>query len=113
MQGQTIRVHVANLSSLKTKREAIATLMKVIQETIDWAYSDPMAIDMYAGIAKVSRAVTKRSIDEFYPKDALQLTKILRLQKTLDEALQYKRVSEKKTVKDAAGMIDPVLKPAK
>lgn len=111
MQDQTIRVNVANLNSLKTKRDAITKFIKVIHETIDWSYSDPKAYEMYAEIAKVTPAVAKRSVEEFYPKSALQISEVRGLQKTLDEALQYKRITEKKTEKDAAGMIDIVYKP--
>jgi NitT/TauT family transport system substrate-binding protein len=114
MQGQTIRVDVANANSLKTKREAITKFMQIVAKSIDWAYSgDPEVYKMYGEIAKVSPEVAKRSVDDFYPKAALQIGKIEGLQKTLDEALQYKRINEKKTEKDAAGMIDIVYKPGK
>jgi NitT/TauT family transport system substrate-binding protein len=111
MQDQTVRVTIANAESLKTKRQAITRYMEAIQEAIDWAYSDPKAIEFYAQVAKVPVAVAKKSVDEFFPKSAFALGTIHGLQKTLDEALQYKRISEKKTEKDAAGLIDIVYKP--
>jgi len=114
MQDQTIRVNVANLNSLKSKRDAITKFMKIVDETIDWCYkggTNPECMKMYAEIAKVSEPVATRSVKDFYPKSALQIGEVRGLQKTLDEALQYKRVSEKKTEKDAAGMIDIVYKP--
>jgi NitT/TauT family transport system substrate-binding protein len=111
MQDQTIRVSVANLNSLKTKREAITKYMQAIAQAIDWAYSDPKAIEFYAKVAKVSVPVAKKSVDDFFPKSAFQLGKIYGMQKTLDEALQYKRISEKKTEKDVAGLIDIVYQP--
>jgi len=111
MQDQTVRVTVANLNSLNTKREAITKYMKAIAEAIDWAYSDPKAIEFYAKIAKVPVAVAKRSMDEFFPKSAFQLGTIHGMQKTLDEALEYKRIAERKTEKDVAGLIDIVYKP--
>jgi NitT/TauT family transport system substrate-binding protein len=112
MQGQTIRVNVANLEALKTKREAITKFMKVVAASIDWAYSGkPEVYKMYGEIAKVSPEVAKKTVEDFYPKAALQLGKVEGLEKTLDEALQYKRITEKKTVKDAEGMIDIVYKP--
>ena len=57
--------------------------------------------------------VAKRSVEEFFPKSALQIGEIRGMQKTLDEALQYKRLSSKKTPKDIAGLIDIVYKPGK
>jgi NitT/TauT family transport system substrate-binding protein len=110
MQGQTIRVNIANLNSLKTKRAALTKFMKALAESIDWAYSDPKVYQDYAKIAKVTPAVAEKAIKDFYPKSMFQLGEIKRLQTTLDEALQYKRINEKKTVKDAAGMIDILYK---
>lgn len=112
MQGQTIRVNVANANSVKTKRAALTKFMKVLSKAIDWAYSGkPEVYEMYGKIAKVSPAVAKRSVEDFYPKSSLQLGKIEGLQRTLDEALKFKRVTEKKTVKDAAGLIDILYNP--
>jgi NitT/TauT family transport system substrate-binding protein len=113
MQDQTIRVNVASLNALKSKRDAITKFMKVIAETIDWSYSNPKVYEYYAEIAKVSVPVAKRSVEEFFPKEALQIGEIKGLQKTLDEALQYKRLTSAKTVKEAEGMIDIVYKPGK
>jgi NitT/TauT family transport system substrate-binding protein len=111
MQGQTIRVNIANLESLKSKRAAITKFVQVLAKSIDWAYSDPKVYQYYAEIAKVTPAVAKKAVEDFYPKSMFQLGEVLGLQKTLDEALQYKRVTEKKTEKDAAGMFDILYKP--
>jgi NitT/TauT family transport system substrate-binding protein len=113
MRDQTVRVNVANLESLKTKRDAITRFMKVYAKAIDWAYSNPKVFQYYAEIAKTTPEVAKRSVDEFYPKAGLQIAEIRGLQKTLDEALQYKNLSEPKTVKDMAGLFDIVYKPGK
>jgi NitT/TauT family transport system substrate-binding protein len=114
MQDQSIRVNVANLNSLKSKREAITKFMKIVAETIDWCYeggANPECMKMYAEIAKVPEAIATKTVKDFFPKSALQLSEVRGLQKTLDEALQYKRVSAKKTVKEAADLIDIVYKP--
>ncbi|MPZ56448.1 MAG: PhnD/SsuA/transferrin family substrate-binding protein [Rhizobiales bacterium] len=114
MQDQSIRVNVANLNSLNSKRDAITKFMKIVAETIDWCYeggANPECMKMYAEIAKVPVPVATRTVKDFFPKSALQISEVKGLQKTLDEALQYKRITEKKTEKDAAGMIDIVYKP--
>jgi NitT/TauT family transport system substrate-binding protein len=113
MADQTIRVNVANLNSLNTKRAAIQKFMEIVAQTIDWSYSNPKAFEYFAEAAKVTPEVAKRSVDEFYPKSALQLGEIRGLQKTLDEALQYKRITEKKTPKDVAGLFDLMIAPKK
>ena len=57
---QTIRVNVANVNALKEKRDALVRFVKVLKRSIDWAYSDPHAIDNYAEIAKVPRALAQQ-----------------------------------------------------
>jgi len=110
MQNQTIRVNIANLQSLKAKRAALTKFIQVLSKSIDWAYSDPKVYQYYAEIAKVTPAVAKKAVEDFYPKSMFQLGEIRGLQKTLGEALQYKRITAKKTEKDAAGMFDILYK---
>ena len=68
LQNQTIRANLANVNSLKTKREAIIKFMQVIQKSIDWAYSNPQAIEIFAKNMKVTPEIAKKAVDEFYPE---------------------------------------------
>jgi NitT/TauT family transport system substrate-binding protein len=109
--NQTIRVNLANVNSLKTKRATIAKFMEVVQKSIDWAYTNPQAIDIFAKNMKVSRDIAKKAVDEFYPKSAMQLGEVRDLDRSLKDALDYKFVTSAKTPKDVAGLIDIVYKP--
>jgi NitT/TauT family transport system substrate-binding protein len=111
--NQTIRVNLANVSSLKTKREAITKFMQVIQKSIDWGYSNPQAMEIFARNMKVSNAIAKQAVDEFYPKSAMQIGEIKDLDRSLKDALDYKFLTAPKTPKDIAGLIDIVYKPSK
>ena len=55
LRNQTIRVNIANVNSLKTKRDAITRLMQVYHEAIEWSYSNPRAIEYFAEFAKAPR----------------------------------------------------------
>ena len=113
LANQTIRANLANVNSLKTRRETIAKFMQVIQKSIDWAYSNPQAIEIFARNMKVSNAIAKQSVDEFYPKAAMQIGEIRDLDRSLKDALEYKFLPSPKTSKDIAGLIDIVYKPSK
>jgi NitT/TauT family transport system substrate-binding protein len=113
LQNQTIRVNLANLESLKTKRAAIVKFMQVYARAIDWAYQDPKAIDIFARNMKVARAVAKQGVDEFYPKSAMQVGEIRDLERSIKDALGYKFIPALKTPKDFEGLFDIVYKPAK
>jgi len=111
--NQTIRANLANVNSLKTKRETIAKFMQVIQKSIDWGYSNPQAIEIFARNMKVSPVLAKQAVDEFYPKSAMQIGEIKDLERSLQDALEYKFLTSPKTPKDIAGLIDIVYKPSK
>jgi NitT/TauT family transport system substrate-binding protein len=106
VQDQTIRVNVANANSLQQKRDAFVRYIRAIKRAIDWAYSDPAAIDNYARIAGVSRALAQRPRDEFFPKESLQLKEVKGLDLTLKQALEFKYISSPMTPRDVAGLFD-------
>jgi NitT/TauT family transport system substrate-binding protein len=110
---QTIRVNVANANALKTKRDAFVRYIRAISRAIDWAYSDPGAIDNYAEIAKVPRALAQRTRDEFYPKESLQLAEVKGLDVTLRQAQEFKYITAPMSVADAQGLLDILHHPEK
>ena len=111
LKDQTIRVNIANVEALKSKRDAITRLMRVYDKAVDWSYANPKAIDYFTEFAKVPRAIAKQAVDDFYPKQALQIGEIKSLDMTLKDALQYKYIPSAMTPKDVEGMIDIVYKP--
>jgi NitT/TauT family transport system substrate-binding protein len=110
---QTIRVNVANANALKQKRDAFVRYIKALSRAIDWAYSAPDAIDNYAEIAKVPRALAQRTRDEFYPRESLQLAEVKGLDVTLKQALEFKYITSPLSVADAQGLLDILHQPEK
>ena len=112
LRDQTIRVNIAGVGALARKRDAITRLMQVYDKAIAWSYANPQAIDYFAESAKVPRDVAKQAVDEFYPRESLQIGEIQGLDTTLRDALQYKYIPSPMTPKDAGGLIDIVYKPS-
>jgi NitT/TauT family transport system substrate-binding protein len=111
---QTTRVNVANANALKEKRDAFVRFMKALSKSIDWAYSDPGAIDHYAELAKVPRAFAQRTRDEFFPKESLQLTEVKGLDLTLKQALEFKYITAPLAMEEVQkGLIDMLYRPEK
>jgi NitT/TauT family transport system substrate-binding protein len=111
LANQTIRVNLANTNSLKTKREAITKFMQVIHKSIDWAYTNPQAIEIFARNMKVTPEIAKQGVNEFFPKAAMQIGEIRDLERSLQDALDYKFIASPKTPQDIAGLFDIVYKP--
>ena len=100
LQNQTIRVNLANVNSLKTKRETITKFMEVIHKSIDWAYSNPQAIEIFAKNMKVTPEIAKKAVADFYPKSAMQMGEIRDLDRSLQDALDFKFIP---SAEDAEG----------
>jgi len=112
LANQTIRVNVANADALTTKRAAIEKFMRVYARAIDWAYRDPRAIEIFAKNMKLTDAIAKKAVAEFYPKEGLQIGEIKGLDLTLQDALENKYIAAARTPEDIAGLFDIVYKPA-
>jgi len=107
IRNQTIRVNVANANALKEKRDVFVRYVRALSRAIEWAYSDDAALDAYAGIANVPRALAQRTRDEFYPKESLQLAEVKGLDLTLKQALEYKYLTVPLTEAEVRkGLID-------
>jgi NitT/TauT family transport system substrate-binding protein len=112
MRNETVRVNVANLNSLTTKRDAIIRFVKADQKAIEWAYKDPRAIDYFAEHINISRALAERTVKEFYPQDNYRLDQISGVQNVLTEAYETKRIDSAMTPDQIKGLFDLVLLPA-
>lgn len=113
IRDQTIRVNVANANALKQKRDAFVRYLRALSRAIDWAYQGDAAIDAYAEIAKVPRALAQRTRDEFYPKASLQLREVRGLELTLKQAVEFKYLAAPLTVGDLQARLIDNLAPAK
>ena len=90
LRGQTVRVNIANADSLKARRAVHVRFMQAFRETIDWMYSDPKALDMYADYRKTSVANARRLRDEFFAKSALDVDTVKGLDQLMVEAVNFK-----------------------
>jgi len=111
LKNQTIRANLAGVNALKNRRDTIAKFMQVIHKSIDWAYSNPQAIEIFARNMKVTPAIAKQAVDGYYPKSSMQIGEIRDLERSLKDALDYKFISSPKTPQDVAGLFDIVYKP--
>ena len=113
LANQTIRVNLANLKVLTEKRDVARRFMKAYWDSYESIYRNPEpAIAFFAKWNGIPLEVAKETFT-FYPKASLAPAPILGLQKTLDEALQYKNIDKPLSVKEAESFIDMVYQPGK
>jgi NitT/TauT family transport system substrate-binding protein len=90
LRGQTVRAIIVNADALKTKRDAIMRFVQGYREAVDWMYSDPRAIKMYADKMKLDEGLIADSIKEFHQKAALQTDEMMDIAGIQKDAVKLK-----------------------
>jgi NitT/TauT family transport system substrate-binding protein len=94
LRGQTVRAIIVNADALKNKKDAIMRFVKAYRESVDWMYSDPKALSMYAQKIKADEAMLKEALAEFHPKSALQSDQMADLDGAVADAVKLKFLAE-------------------
>jgi NitT/TauT family transport system substrate-binding protein len=90
LRNQTVRVLIVNDNTLKQRKDAVVRFMQAYRETVDWMYSSPDAIRMYATKVHVPEDVIKASVPKFHPKEAMQSDTMVDLDGANQDAVKLK-----------------------
>jgi NitT/TauT family transport system substrate-binding protein len=87
---QTSRVLAANLSALDRRNDVFLRYMLAYRAGLDWLYSDPAALQAYAGWAGTSERIARRLRDEFLPKTDVDPSNVSGLQELMAQAVAFR-----------------------
>ncbi len=104
-RGQTVRLNITNVQTLKAKKDQIVRYMAAYRETVDWMYSSPDAIKAYAEFVGIPEAIARRTRDEFFPKKAIDPDKIVGLDAVMPDAVALKYIPAPLTKDQLAELI--------
>jgi NitT/TauT family transport system substrate-binding protein len=104
-KDQVVRVNITNVQVLQSRKSAIDRYMKGYRETVDWMYSDPSALKVYAEFAGISEAAAKRIRDGFFPKQALSPDRLIGLDVILKDAVALKFTASELTKEQVAELV--------
>jgi NitT/TauT family transport system substrate-binding protein len=90
LRDQTVRATIVNADLLAKHTDLAVRFITAYRETVDWMYSDPQAIALYA--KKIGRPVerVRDTVKEFYPKEALQSVTMSDMAGILRDAVKLK-----------------------
>ena len=88
--GQTVRVHIVNANALAQRRDVIERFVAAYSEAYEWLYDNPDGVRIYADYGKVSERLAIRIRDEFLPKEAMSPERILGIDATMRDAIDFK-----------------------
>ncbi len=90
LKDQTVRVQVVNANALKEKKDVFIRFMRAYRETLDWMYTSPEAVKMYAEIIKKPESLVVFQRDQFNPKEAMLPDRISDLDGAMKDAVDVK-----------------------
>lgn len=90
LRGQTVRALIVNAEVLKSRPDVVKRFMDAYREGVDWMYSDPKAIDMYATKIKRTPELIKESIKDFQPIATMQTEEMKDLDGIVRDAVKLK-----------------------
>jgi NitT/TauT family transport system substrate-binding protein len=93
-RNMTVRMHVANLNLLTSKRELVDRFLQADKETLDWMYEGSDAIAEFATMTGIPREQARITRDKFYPRNNLQLTRLSGLDDAMKEAVAGRFLAE-------------------
>jgi NitT/TauT family transport system substrate-binding protein len=105
LRDQTIRVLAVNENALKQRKDAIVRFMKAYRESVDWMYSNPQAITMYAAKIKRPESLIKTAVEQFQPKPTMQSERMADLDGSVKGAVKLKFLDKPLTKEELAELI--------
>ena len=92
LQGRTVRVNMTSASTLATKHDQIERYMAGYKETLDYMYSAPEALAMYAEIANVPMSIAQK-MQTLVSKESANPDQIFGMDSVMAEAVATKFLS--------------------
>ena len=90
LRDQTVRATIINADFLTKHPDVAARFMAAYRETVDWMYSDPKAMDLYAKNIDKPIALVRDTVKEFYPKEVLQTDRMSDMPGIVRDAIKLK-----------------------
>jgi NitT/TauT family transport system substrate-binding protein len=76
IRGKTSNVMITHADTFQKRRDVLVRFLQAYQETIEWMYSDPTALQRYAELAEVPEGVARQLRDDVFSKNMLLPGKI-------------------------------------
>ena len=105
MRNQTVRVEIVNADALKKRHDVMVRFMRAYRETLDWMYSNPLAVKFYSEQMQMPESLVELQRNEFNPKAALNPDKVSDIDLVMQDAIAGKFLDKPLTQEQLAEFI--------
>jgi NitT/TauT family transport system substrate-binding protein len=110
LRERTVRVNITNADTLRTRKPVLDRYMHAYRETVDFMYSSPEALTIFADIAGVPLNIA-RKLPERVPKSALSPDQVIGIDAVMAEAVATKFMPAPLTKAQIAELIQMPIAP--
>jgi NitT/TauT family transport system substrate-binding protein len=90
LRSQTVRVDMVNADVLNGRSDAVLRFVRAYRETLDWMFSSPDAIKIYAEETNVPVELAAMTRDKFQTKAAMRNDRLSDLDAVMAQAVRLK-----------------------
>ena len=90
LRTQTVRVDMVNANVLKDRKDTVLRFVRAYRETLDWMFTSPDAVKIYAEQFKVSVELAAMTRDKFQTKDAMRNDRLSDIDAVMADAVTLK-----------------------
>jgi NitT/TauT family transport system substrate-binding protein len=90
LRTQTVRVDIVNANALKIRNDPIMRFVRAYRETLDWMFTSPQAVEIYAKEFKVAPELVAMTRDKFETREAMQNDRVSDLDAVMADAVALK-----------------------
>ena len=104
LQGRTVRVNMTSTDTLAAKKDQIERYMAGYKDTIDYMYSSPEALAMYAEIGNLPLSIAEK-MQILVPKESTNPDQIVGMDSVIAEAVATKFLSAPLTKEQVSELV--------
>ena len=105
LRSQSVRVDMVNADVFKHRRDAVLRFVQAYRETLDWMFSSPEAVQIYAEETNVPVELAAMTRDKFQTKEAMRNDRLSDLDAVMAQAVRLKFLDKPLSKEQLAGLI--------
>src|SRR5262245_47618450 len=105
MRHQTVRVEIVNARALTDRHDVMVRFMRAYRETLDWMYSNPLAVKYYSEQMQMPESLVELQRNEFNPKSAMNPDRLSDIELVMQDAIAGKFLEKPLTQEQLAEFI--------
>jgi len=90
LRSQTVRVDMVNADVLKRRKDTVLRFVQAYRETLNWMFSSPEAVQIYAEETNVPVELAAMTRDKFQTKEAMRNDRLSDLDAVMAQAVRLK-----------------------